>query len=112
MLREQGVGSSNLPAPTNEINGLRFRILSGAPETAPDTQVFAAAKMGTVNVDAWRVQLLEDNRRVAIFSANAFDLALQLHAKMSGGRRVLMGDVRFQAERNCGELLLWINGAV
>ena len=35
--------------------------------------------MGTVIVDACRVQLHEDNRRVAIFSKNAFDLAPQLH---------------------------------
>jgi len=36
--REQGVGSSNLPAPTNKINDLAFRIPRNAPETAPETQ--------------------------------------------------------------------------
>jgi hypothetical protein len=36
-LREQGVGSSNLPAPTNEINRLQTGALVIAPETAPKT---------------------------------------------------------------------------
>src|SRR5690606_19533341 len=36
--REQGVGSSNLPAPTNKINDFAFRIPRHAPETAPETE--------------------------------------------------------------------------
>src|SRR5690606_14457948 len=36
--REQGVGSSNLPAPTNKINDLARRAPRCAPETAPETQ--------------------------------------------------------------------------
>ena len=44
-LREQGVGSSNLPAPTNEINDLENLIFFDAPEieipaAAPTRQVF------------------------------------------------------------------------
>jgi len=57
LIREQGVGSSNLPAPANKINNLGILKSAGAPETAPDTQVFAAAKMSTTSFDAWRVQL-------------------------------------------------------
>ena len=55
-------------------------MLASAPEIAPDTQVFAAAKMGTVKFDIWRVQAHKDNRRVPIFSKNDFDLATQLNA--------------------------------
>jgi len=36
--REQGVGSSNLPAPTNNLNNLARRASRCAPETAPETQ--------------------------------------------------------------------------
>jgi hypothetical protein len=34
LLREQGVGSSNLPAPTNYFNGLCFDLLIRRRETA------------------------------------------------------------------------------
>ncbi len=37
-LREQGVGSSNLPAPTNKINYLAFSAFASAPDIAPETK--------------------------------------------------------------------------
>ena len=52
VLREQGVGSSNLPAPTNKINDLPNLVYASAPDIAPETQVFAAAKMSTLKFDA------------------------------------------------------------
>ena len=35
--REQGVGSSNLPAPTNNFNSLMFLNLVSAPDIVPET---------------------------------------------------------------------------
>jgi hypothetical protein len=39
LLREQGVGSSNLPAPTNIINDLENLKSADAPDIAPETKL-------------------------------------------------------------------------
>src|ERR1700716_3587672 len=44
LLREQGVGSSNLPAPTNEINGLEFLASTSAADIAPETKCSGRGK--------------------------------------------------------------------
>jgi hypothetical protein len=44
-LREQGVGSSKLPAPTNKINDLAISDFSGAPDIAPETKSSSAYRL-------------------------------------------------------------------
>jgi hypothetical protein len=44
-LREQGVGSSNLPAPTNVLSGLALSPYGSAHDNAHERQGFAGAAM-------------------------------------------------------------------